>query len=145
MPIKVKVKKLHENAKIPSYKHRHDAGMDVSSMINCVIPTGGTRKIPTGISVELPDYAMIDVRSRSGLAINSQVIVLNAPGTIDSNYRGEIEVILINHGTCDFVIKEGDRIAQLVFMPFYSVELVEADELGDSERGDRGFGSTGIK
>lgn len=118
--------------------------MDVSSTISCVIPTGGTRKIPTGISVELPDYAMIDVRPRSGLAINNQVTVLNSPGTIDSNYRGEIEVILINHGSSHFVVKEGDRIAQLVFMPFYTVELFEADELDDSERGDCGFGSTGV-
>jgi dUTP pyrophosphatase len=87
---------------------------------------------------------MIDVRPRSGLAINNQVTVLNSPGTIDSNYRGEIEVILINHGSSHFVVKEGDRIAQLVFMPFYTVELFEADELDDSERGDCGFGSTGV-
>lgn len=141
----VKVLKLHDRAKLPQYQHKNDAGLDVCAVDNHVINVGDRKLIPTGLAFEIPEYCMIDVRPRSGLALKNGITVLNSPGTIDSNYRGELGIILINHGSEDFEIKAGDRIAQIVFSPFYTATLIESDELEDSDRGSSGFGSTGIK
>lgn len=141
----VKIKKLHDRAVIPKYQHNNDAGMDISAIYDDEVPAGYRRLIPTGLAFEIPEYCMIDIRPRSGLAINHGITVLNSPATIDSNYRGELKVILINHGTEPFEIKAGDRIAQIVFSPFYTATLVESDLLEDSDRGSSGFGSTGVK
>lgn len=141
----VKVLKLHNRAKLPQYQHKNDAGLDVCAVDNHVINVGDRKLIPTGLAFQVPEYCMIDVRPRSGLALKNGITVLNSPGTIDSNYRGELGIILINHGSEDFEIKAGDRIAQIVFSPFYTATLIESDELEDSDRGSSGFGSTGIK
>lgn len=143
-PVNIKVKKLSDRAKIPQYQHRLDAGMDVCAMYDHVIFAGDRKLIPTGLAFELPDYCMIEVRPRSGLALKHGITVLNSPGTVDSNYRGELGIILINHGSEEFEIKSGDRIAQIVFMPFYTVNLVDSELLEDSDRGIAGFGSSGV-
>lgn len=141
--VNVKVKRLSDRAITPKYQHLNDAGMDVYAIDDYVIPAGDRKLIPTGLAVELPDYCQLEVRPRSGLALNHGITVLNSPGTIDSNYRGEIGVILINHGSELFHIQSGDRIAQWVFTPFYTAKLVESDKLDASFRGTNGFGSTG--
>jgi dUTP pyrophosphatase len=140
----VKVKKLDPRAKLPKYQHLNDAGMDVSAIGDHVIYPNGRLLIPTGLAFELPQYCMMDVRPRSGLALKQGIAVLNSLGTIDSNYRGELGVILMNHGREPFVIHDGDRIAQIVFKPFYTVEITEVDTLSDSDRGTAGFGSSGV-
>lgn len=140
----VKVLRLHDRAKLPQYQHPNDAGMDVCAVDDHVIYPCGRLLIPTGLAFELPEFCMIDVRSRSGLALKQGVVVANSPGTVDSNYRGELGVILINHGREPFVIHAGDRIAQIVFTPFYTATLIESDLLEDSDRGSGGFGSTGV-
>jgi dUTP pyrophosphatase len=142
--LEVKVLKLHDRAVIPKYQHKDDAGMDVCAVDNHMINVGDRKLIPTGLSFGLPDFCMIDVRPRSGLALKKGITVLNTPGTIDPNYIGELGVILINHGTEPFVIKAGDRIAQIVFTPFYTATLIESEDLEDSDRGSGGFGSTGV-
>ena len=140
----VRVQRLSDRAKLPRYQHENDVGMDVCAINDYVIFAGDRKLIPTGLAFELPDYCQIEVRPRSGLAIKHGITVLNSPGTIDSNYRGELSVILINHGAEKFEIKSGDRIAQLVFTPFYTARLLEACDLAVSDRGSNGFGSTGV-
>jgi dUTP pyrophosphatase len=144
MMLPVKVLRLHDRAKLPQYQHRNDAGMDVTAIHDDVVLVGDRKLISTGLAFEIPEYCMIDVRPRSGLALKHGITVLNSPGTIDSNYRGELKVILINHGSEPFEIKAGDRIAQIVFSPFYTATLLESDLLEDSDRGSRGFGSSGV-
>ena len=139
----IKVLKLSDRARIPEYQHENDAGLDVCSVYDYVIFAGDRKLIPTGLAFELPDYCQIEVRPRSGLALKHGITVLNSPGTIDSNYRGELSVILINHGAEKFEIKSGDRIAQIVFTPFYTAKLIESELLEYSDRGSNGFGSTG--
>lgn len=117
--------------------------MDVHAIDDHVLFGGQRKLIPTGLAFEVPEYCQIEVRPRSGLALKHGITVLNSPGTIDSSYRGELGIILINHGDEKFEIKAGDRIAQIVFMPFYTAKLIEA-ELQDSDRGIKGFGSTGV-
>ncbi len=146
----LKFKRLSLEAKLPSYAKDGDSGMDVCAMLNhygrtVVIKPGERAAIPTGWSVEIPKGFEIQVRPRSGLAIQNGVTVLNTPGTIDCGYRGECKVIMINLGSNDFEIKDGDRIAQFVLAPVVRAEIVEVDELSETERGDGGFGSTGIK
>lgn len=140
----VKVKRLDSRAKLPQYQHKHDAGMDICAIDGHVIFAGDRKLIPTGLAFELPDYCQIEVRPRSGLALKFGLTVLNSPGTIDSNYRGELGVILINLGKEKFHIAAGDRIAQIVFMPYYTANLVDSALLEDSDRGVCGFGSTGV-
>jgi dUTP pyrophosphatase len=118
--------------------------MDISAIDNHIIRAGRRALIPTGLAFELPEYCQIEVRPRSGLALKHGITVLNTPGTIDSNYRGELGIILINHAFEDFEIIAGDRIAQIVFMPFYTANLVDSELLEDSDRGVSGFGSTGV-
>lgn len=140
----VKIKKLNENAIIPNFAHKGDAGMDLYSTDEVIIPPGKTALIKTGISIQLPKMTEAQVRPRSGLALKYSITVLNTPGTIDEGYRGEIGVILINHGDSDFTVTKNMKIAQMVVKPIYDINIVEVEDLGDSERGEGGFGSTGF-
>ena len=141
--MKVKVLKLAENAQLPEYARAGDAGMDLRAIASQTIPPGKAALIKTGIAIELPPGTEAQVRPRSGLALNHAVTVLNAPGTIDAGYRGEIAVILINHGDRPFQVLAGMRIAQMAIAPVISVEIEEAAQLTASPRGVQGFGSTG--
>ena len=132
-------------AKIPAYQTAGAAGCDICAFLNedFVLKAGERALIPTGVKIAIPDGFEVQVRPRSGLAAKNGVTVLNTPGTIDSDYRGEIKVILINLGEDDFVIKNGDRIAQLVVAPVTQGVFVKVDALDGTERGEKGFGSTG--
>ncbi|EEA86205.1 dUTP diphosphatase [Peptacetobacter hiranonis] len=141
----LKIKKLNEDAIIPKFAHKGDAGMDLYSVSEVEIPAGETRLIKTGIAIQLPNMTEAQVRPRSGLALKHSITVLNTPGTIDEGYRGEIGVILINHGKETFVVEKHMKIAQMVVKPIYEVNVMEVEELTDSERGEGGFGSTGTK
>lgn len=131
---------------LPSYKTGGSAGMDIHANLETPIsiPSGEYQLIPTGIYLSLPDNMECQVRPRSGLALKQGLTVLNAPGTIDSDYRGEIGVILINHAKRAVAINPGDRIAQIVFCPIVKVTLDEVLDLDSSSRGENGFGSTGV-
>lgn len=140
----LKIKKLNEEAIIPNFAHKGDAGMDLYSIEELVIPSKETRLIKTGISIQLPKNTEAQVRPRSGLALKHSITVLNTPGTIDEGYRGEIGIILINHGKEDFVVTKGMKIAQMVIKPIYDINIEEVEELDDTDRGQGGFGSTGF-
>jgi dUTP pyrophosphatase len=139
----VKYKKLHPDAKVPSYAHHNDAGADICAVEKMWIPPGEWRLVKTGIAIELPVGYEAQVRPRSGLALKYGITVLNAPGTVDESYRGEVGVNLINHGVKDFLVTPGDRIAQLVVKPVTQAEFALVEELEDTVRGEGGFGSTG--
>lgn len=141
--MQVKVLKLKDNAILPRYAHPGDAGADVFASGHVMLEPGATALVPTGISIELPHGYEAQVRPRSGLALKHSVTVLNTPGTIDAGYRGEVGVIMINHGNDPFEINPGDRIAQMVIKPVLEVEMLEADALSETSRGAGGFGSTG--
>ena len=130
---------------IPQYAHEGDAGMDVFSNEDVDIAPGESRLVKTGIAIELPDNTEAQVRPRSGLALKHGISVLNTPGTIDAGYRGEVGVILINHGKATFHAEKGTRIAQMVIKPVLRVHVMEVNELSDTKRGAGGFGSTGMK
>ena len=138
--------KLDKGASCPVYSTEGAAGADIKAApgFSAVIDPGCFLAVPTGIYPEIPEGYEIQVRPRSGLAFRHGVTVLNSPGTIDSDYRGEIKVILINHGKEPFTVNGGDRIAQLVAARTEMVSFVAADSLSDTERGDGGFGSTGV-
>ncbi len=138
--------KLKPGAVLPEYKTGGSSGADLSAYLkeDIVLKVGERCLIPTGISVELPQTFELQVRPRSGLAFKHGITVLNTPGTVDSDYRGELFVLLINHGTEDFTIKNGDRIAQAVIAPVVQVSYIEKDELSETSRGSGGYGSTGI-
>ncbi|HLO89094.1 MAG TPA: dUTP diphosphatase [Nostocaceae cyanobacterium] len=140
----LKIKKLTALAIIPKYEHSNDSGLDLFSVQQIEIPAGESRLINTGISIELPPGTEAQIRPRSGLALNHQITVLNTPGTIDEGYRGEIGVILINHGKHPFKVTKGMKIAQMVIAPIIRVEVEEVEELSNTSRGSGGFGSTGI-
>ncbi len=140
----LRVKRLHPHGVCPSYAHPGDAGLDLCACERMELPPGEWRLVPTGLAIELPSGTEAQVRPRSGWAALHGVTVLNAPGTIDAGYRGEIRVILINHGKTPFVVEKGMRIAQLVIQPVVRVEVQEVSDLADSPRGSGGFGSTGI-
>jgi len=142
----VKALKLHERVELPRYESENAAGMDLRAFLetDAVIAPLGRAKIPTGLKLEIPAGFEGQVRPRSGLAIKSGLTVLNSPGTIDSDYRGEVEIILVNTGSAEVVIKDGQRIAQLVIAPVCRARIKEADSLAQSGRGDAGFGSTGV-
>lgn len=143
--MKLKVLKLNEAAILPEYAHFGDAGLDLFSVKESTLNPGESQLIPTGISIQLSPGTEAQVRPRSGLALKHQITVLNTPGTIDAGYRGEIGVILINHGKTSFQITKGMKIAQLVIAPVLQVEIEEVDQLSDEyTRGDNGFGSTGL-
>ena len=138
-------RRIHPDAVMPAYAHASDAGMDVRSVRELVIPPGGRALVPTGLVVNLPAGYEAQVHPRSGLALKAGVTVLNSPGTIDAGYRGEIGVILANFGQDDFKVNVGDRIAQLVIAPVLQPVVVEATEVDSTDRGAGGFGSTGVK
>ena len=143
--VKVLIKKFDPSVQLPSYKTKGASGMDLMAYIEKPInlEPGKSCLVPTGLSVAFPDEYEIQIRPRSGLAAKKSISVLNTPGTIDSDYRGEIKIILFNHGSESFIINNNDRIAQMVITPIIKVELEETNELPDSIRGKRGFGSTG--
>lgn len=142
--VEIKVKKLSSSARLPERMHKGDSGFDIHASESLVLMHKDTVAVPTGISVEIPYGYEMQIRSRSGLAAKHGVFVLNSPGTIDSNYRGEVKVILHNIGEHPFEIKVGDRIAQAVIMPLPAVKFVEVATLSDTDRGSNGFGSTDI-
>lgn len=145
MAIPVKIVKLHPDAIIPSYARTDDAGADLYSLEYWRILPSQRFAIGTGIALEIPIGYEGQIRSRSGLAIKKGLVVLNAPGTIDSGYRGEIRVILANHGWDTVEINPGDRIAQLVIAPVARASFEEMGKLSTSDRGENGFGSTGVR
>jgi dUTP pyrophosphatase len=132
-----------EGLALPAYESEHAAGMDLRAAEDAILPPGGRALVATGFAIALPDGFEAQVRPRSGLAAKHGVTLLNSPGTIDADYRGEIKVILINHGHEAFAIKRGDRIAQMVVSPVTRVALKESAELSGTARGSGGFGSTG--
>ncbi len=143
--VKVLIKKLDSTIKLPEYKTSGASGMDLVAFIKkpIKIKPKTSSLIPTGLSVAFSEDYEIQIRPRSGLAAKNNISVLNTPGTIDSDYRGEIKVIIYNHGNIDFIINNGDRIAQMVLAPVIKMELKEANDLPESVRGKGGFGSTG--
>ena len=141
--MKVKIHRLHPEAKLPHYAHPSDAGLDLFAVEAMEIPPGESRLIKTGLSLELPPGTEAQVRPRSGLALKHCLTVLNTPGTIDAGYRGEVGVILINHGKETFPVQVGTKIAQMVIAPCIQAEIEEVTELTSSMRGEGGFGSTG--
>jgi dUTP pyrophosphatase len=139
----LKVKRLQPDAILPAYAHPGDAGLDLYAAVTAAIEPGESKLIGTGIAIELPPGTEAQVRPRSGLALKHAITVLNTPGTIDRGYRGEVGVILINHGRSRFDVRPGMKIAQLVIASCLTIAVEEAD-LGDSARGQGGFGSTGM-
>ncbi len=145
--VKILIKRLSSNVSMPQYKTEGSSGMDISAFVeNEIILKPSEKKIiPTGIKLKVPKGYEIQIRPRSGLAAKNDITVLNTPGTIDSDYRGEIKVILFNHGKNIFKIENGLRIAQMVLCPVIEAKLSEAEIIDETERGEGGFGSTGIK
>lgn len=142
--MKLYIKKMNPEAKLPEKAHPTDAGFDLFSIEEKEIPAGEASLIKTGVSIQLPPNTEAQVRPRSGLALKHSITVLNSPGTIDEDYRGEIGVILINHGKEIFIVEKGMKIAQMVIQPVLSVDIEEAEgELSETNRGTGGFGSTG--
>ena len=143
--VKVLVKKLNPSVQLPSYKTIGSSGMDLKACIEKPINLEPKNSclVPTGLAVAFPEKYEIQIRPRSGLAAKNNISVLNTPGTIDSDYRGELKIILFNHGNENFIINKNDRIAQMVLTPIIKMELDETSELPDSIRGEGGFGSTG--
>jgi dUTP pyrophosphatase len=141
--MKLLIKRLSPTATLPSYAHPGDAGLDLFADVTVSLEPGETKLVGTGISIELPQGTEGQVRPRSGLALKHGMTVLNSPGTIDQGYRGEVGVILINHGARRFDVVPGMKIAQLVVAACQTVEVVEAGALSGTARGHGGFGSTG--
>ena len=143
--VKVLIKKLNPSVKLPEYKTNGASGLDLTAFIEKPINVKPKTSslIPTGLSVAFSQHYEIQVRPRSGLAAKNSVTVLNTPGTIDSDYRGEIKVLIYNHGNTDFNINNGDRIAQMVLSPIIKIEFEETNDLPETIRGEGGFGSTG--
>ena len=145
LPI-IRIRKKDARIELPRYESSGASGMDIRAFLdnNITIPSLERAKIPTGLYMELPAGYEAQIRPRSGLAARFGITVLNAPGTIDSDYRGELEVILVNLGTETFTVNDGDRIAQMVICPLVRAEISEAEFLSETERGAGGFGSTGV-
>ena len=142
---KVLIKKLDPTVELPAYKTDGASGMDLMALLKepIILKPNSSCLVPTGLAVAFPNNFEIQIRPRSGLAAKKNISVLNTPGTIDSDYRGEIKVILFNHGKKDFLINNKDRIAQMILTPVIKMELQEAEELPGTVRGEGGFGSTG--
>ena len=143
--VKVLVKKLNSKVTLPSYKTEGSSGMDLIAFVDkpIEIKPKNSALIPTGLSIAIPEDCEVQIRPRSGLAAKSNISVLNTPGTIDSDYRGELKVILFNHGNKEFVVNNNERIAQMVLTPILKVDFEEVDSLPVTVRGAGGFGSTG--
>lgn len=148
--VEIKIKRLSDefsDVLLPDYATEGSAGMDIRAAVKdeLIIEPGKVALVPTNLSVEIPKGYEIQVRPRSGLAANHSIGILNSPGTIDSDYRGEVKIILMNFGNQPFAIHRGDRIAQLVVSKVYSARIVETENLNSSKRGEGGFGHTGKK
>jgi dUTP pyrophosphatase len=147
--ITVKVKRLHdiEGIPLPVYESQGSSGMDIRAAVkeHVLLKPGEIKRIPTGLAVSVPPGYEAQIRPRSGLALHHGIGMVNSPGTIDSDYRGEIGIIMINWGTEPFAIKSGDRIAQMVFSRVYRADVVEVNDLDTTSRGHGGFGHTGLK
>ncbi len=145
--VKILIKKTNKEVITPKYKTDGSSGVDLSAFIEkkVVIKPNSSELIPTGLQVAIPEELEIQIRPRSGLAAKKSIGVLNSPGTIDSDYRGELKIILFNHSNKDFIINNGDRIAQMVLVPIFKMEFEEVDSLPNTVRGQGGFGSTGKK
>ena len=147
MPAKTTLKIIKNDPRVclPAYETQGAAGMDLRAFLEAdvEIPSGGRAKITTGFKLEIPEGFEAQIRPRSGLALRNGVTVLNAPGTIDSDYRGDVDIILINLGQETFTVKNGDRIAQMIVSPVFRAEISETDTISVTERGCGGFGSTG--
>ena len=143
--VKVLIKKLNPKVRLPIYKTEGSSGMDLMAFTDKPIKilSNSSALIPTGISLAIPSDVEIQIRPRSGLATKSSIGVLNSPGTIDSDYRGELKIILFNHGNNEFTVNNNDRVAQMVLMPVLKMNFEEVDELPKTIRGSSGFGSTG--
>ena len=143
--VKVLIKKLNSNVQLPNYETGGSSGMDLMAFIEnpINIKPQESALIPTGISIAIPEDTEVQIRPRSGLAAKYSISVLNTPGTIDSDYRGEIKIILFNHGKKEFIINNNDRIAQMILMPILKAEFEEVENLPNTLRGSGGFGSTG--
>ena len=143
--VKVLIKKLSPEVQLPSYKTSGASGMDLMAFIksSVTVKPKTSSLVPTGLSIAFSENYEIQIRPRSGLAAKNNISVLNTPGTIDSDYRGEIKVIVYNHGNNDFLINNGDRIAQMILTPVVKMELEETNDLPVTMRGEGGFGSTG--
>ena len=142
---KILIKRLSKKVSLPKYETKGSSGMDLAACTENDINLAPNKSavIPTGLTISIPKGFEIQIRPRSGLAAKNNISVLNTPGTIDSDYRGEIKVIIYNHGDKDFVINSNDRIAQMILTPVIKMELQEIDELPETMRGEGGFGSTG--
>jgi len=140
----VKVKRLSDEAALPSYAHKGDAGMDLYSVEDVELKPGERKLVGTGIKIAVEEGFEAQVRPKSGLAIKEGITVLNTPGTIDSGYRGEVKVILVNLSDKVFEIKKGSKIAQLIFAKVEEAKLEEVEELDETSRNEGGFGSTGL-
>ena len=146
--IKIKIKRLStdfDDIPLPVYATHGSAGLDIAAAVKdeIIVPQGKISLVPTNLSVEIPEGYEIQVRPRSGLAVKHGITVLNSPGTIDSDYRGEVKIILINHGDKDYKISRGERIAQLVVTKVYQAKFTEVEDISDSHRGEGGFGHSG--
>ena len=143
--VKVLVKKLNSKVKLPSYKTEGSSGMDLIAFVDkpIKIKPNNSSLIPTGLSIAIPEDFEVQIRPRSGLAAKSNISVLNTPGTVDSDYRGEVKIILFNHGKKEFIVNNNDRVAQMVLTPIAKVDFDEVEKLPNSLRGEGGFGSTG--
>lgn len=142
--MKVRVKKIHKDAKIPSYAHLGDSGMDLYSVEGATIEPGERKMVGTGLRISVPKGFEAQIRPKSGLAANFGVTVLNTPGTIDSSYRGEIRIIVVNLGKEAYKVEKGKKIAQMVIAKVEEAEVEETDELDETTRNNGGFGSTGL-
>lgn len=141
--MKMKIKKLHQDAVIPSYQSQGAAGFDFHAIEDLVLKPGQRGLVGTGLAVAIEKNYELQVRPRSGLALKHGISLVNTPGTIDSDYRGEVKIILINHGQEDFTITKGERIAQGVINEIYQAKIEVVKDLDSTERGENGFGSTG--
>lgn len=142
--MELKIKRIDSSAILPEYVHPGDSGMDLYSIEEKILEPGETTLVRTGLKIELPTGTEAQIRPRSGLALKNSVTVLNSPGTIDFGFRGEVGIILINHGRESFKINKGMKIAQMVIIPVIRVKITEVDELSETARGEGGFGSTGL-
>ena len=143
--VKILIKKLNSKVKLPKYKTDGSSGMDLMAFLDkpiSIIPQK-SELIPTGLSIAIPENTEVQIRPRSGLAAKNNISVLNTPGTIDSDYRGELKVILYNHGDKEFIVNNEDRIAQMVLVPIIKATFEEVENLPETIRGEGGFGSTG--
>ncbi|WP_120879832.1 dUTP diphosphatase [Helicobacter pylori] len=142
--MKIKIQKIHPNALIPKYQTEGSSGFDLHAVEEVIIKPHSVGLVKIGICLSLEVGYELQVRTRSGLALNHQVVVLNSPGTVDNDYRGEIKVILANLSDKDFKVQVGDRIAQGVVQKTYEAEFIECERLDETSRGSGGFGSTGV-